>query len=236
VLNGEDGEFGFFDSICGRQGVKVVPFYPSCVGSEISKALCMPGEYNLANAVCAFTVASVLGFSKSDILDGLSNVCVPGRCESVDNPAGIRIIIDYAHEGEGLARVLTALRKECHCRLICVFGAGGDRSPLRRHGMGKSAVKYADFSVVTNDNPRNEPPDEIIRDILEGIRGSEDKYTVIPDRKEAIKYALEIAREGDTVLLAGKGAQKFEEICGKRFPFDERKIVSEYYSTMNFPK
>ena len=102
--------------------------------------------------------------------------------------------------------------------------------------MGKAAVNHADFSVVTNDNPRNEPPMAIIDDILKGMRGNEDRYTVIPDRKEAIKYALGIAREGDTVLLAGKGAQKFEEICGKRFPLDERDIVSEYYSTMNFPK
>lgn len=236
VLNGEDGEFGFFDGICRELGVKALPFYPSRAEKEISEALCMPGDYNLANAVCACTVAKALGFCGSDILEGLSTVCVPGRCESVENPAGIRIIIDYAHEGEGLTRVLTALRKDCDGRIICVFGAGGDRSPLRRHGMGKAAVKYADLSVVTNDNPRGESPETIIADILEGMRGGEEKYTVIPDRKEAIKYALGVAREGDTVLLAGKGAQKFEEICGKRFPLDEREIVSEYYSTMNFPK
>ena len=236
VLNGEDGEFGFFDNVCKERGITVIPFYPSCSEKGISEALCMPGEYNFANAVCAYSVAKALGFSESDILNGLSTVCVPGRCENVDNPEGVRIVIDYAHEGEGLARVLTALRKECEGRLICVFGAGGDRSPLRRHGMGKAAVNHADFSVVTNDNPRNEPPMAIIDDILKGMRGNEDRYTVIPDRKEAIKYALGIAREGDTVLLAGTGAQKFEEICGKRFPLDERDIVSEYYSTMNFPK
>ena len=236
LLNGEDKEYERFSAVCVKNKKPYELFYPSKQAEKISEHLKMPGDYNVSNAVCAFFAARHLGFGDDDILKGIENVNVPGRCERVEVGCGVSVIIDYAHSGESLENVLKGLRSTCRGKIICVFGAGGDRSPLRRHGMGSAAVNYADYSVVTNDNPRTEEPSSIIDDILSGMKGFEDKYTVITDRKDAIFYALSIARKGDTVLLAGKGAQNYEEINGVRYPFDEREVVREYYSTMNLPK
>lgn len=229
LLNGDDSQCDFFVSKCEKLSVPYNCYYPSNCCDKIRTAVKMPGAYNVANALCACTIAEKLGYSWNNILKGIENVKVTGRCETVENPCGIRVVIDYAHNKESLENVLKALREECLGKLICVFGAGGDRSVLRRSGMGKAASEFADFSVVTSDNPRNEEPEKIIADILEGMKGKEKSFNVIRDRRQAIFYALSMAKPGDTVLLAGKGAQLYEEIKGVKYKLDEREVVAEYF-------
>lgn len=200
-------------------------FYVNNNRFEIS----LPGNFNIQNAICAIAVAREIGIEYEQIKNGLSNAKVYGRCERVESPEGVNIIIDYAHNKESLENILIALKKECKGKLYCVFGAGGDRSKLRRSGMGQAALRCADYSIITNDNPRSENPDDIISDILEGMNGFVDKYTVVPKRENAINLALTLAKKGDTVLLAGKGAQNYEEIRGVKYPFDERVAVSKFY-------
>jgi len=196
---------------------------------DTSYNVSLPGSFNISNAMCALSIARELGVDDKYIYKGLCTVSVCGRCERVENPCGIDIVIDYAHTGKSLENILKALREECHGKLYCVFGAGGNRSPLRRIGMGRAASEYADYSIITNDNPRYEDPTGIIDDIIKGM--NEGSYTVIPDREQAIHYALSVAKKGDTVLLAGKGAQNYQEICGIKYPFDEREAVSRYYKS-----
>lgn len=251
VINADDSENKYFADKCRSYDVdfsrfslvdKTAEYYCKSPKTKntYSKFKCngkriiipLPGNFNIHNAMCAIAILRELNISYDDIIKGISEVKVPGRCEAVPNPAGINIIIDYAHSGESLESILTALKTNKHGKLYCLFGAGGDRSKLRRSGMGQAASEYADYSIITSDNPRWEDPEEIINDILTGIPDKYKSYTVIPDREKAIRYSLSLAKKGDTVLLAGKGAQSYHEICGVKYPFDERKIVSQYYKEM----
>ncbi len=248
VLNMDDPNSTFFADKCLLNDIDFVYFslqntvaeyYCSssktkCISSKFRYsgkviAIPLPGDFNIQNAMCAISILEELGLKMKHIIKGLAKVKVPGRCESVANPAGINIIIDYAHNKESLENILSTLKKDCRGKLYCVFGAGGDRSKLRRGGMGEAASKFADYSVITSDNPRTEDPDDIIKDILQGIPSDYKNYTVFPERQKAIYHILAKAKKGDTVLLAGKGAQNYEEICGIKYPFDERETVSQYY-------
>lgn len=248
VINADDSNSKYFLDKCREAGVESVCF---SVGNKYSDYFCkplknkctssivryngkkinipLPGMFNIQNAICAIAVLKELGISDEQIIKGISGVKVAGRCESVPNPAGINIIIDYAHSKESLENILLTLKQNCRKKLYCVFGAGGDRSKLRRSGMGEAASKYADHIVITSDNPRTENRESIIKDILRGIPSEYKNFTVIPERENAICYALSMAKKGDTVLLAGKGAQNYEEVCGIKYPFDERETVSQYY-------
>lgn len=137
------------------------------------------------------------------------------------------IYIDYAHNAMALEGVLQTLREYCPARLICLFGCGGNRPKSRRYEMGETSGRLADFSIVTSDNPRYEDADAIIDDILTGMHRTDGRYVRITDRREAIAYALRIARPGDIVLLAGKGHETYQEIRGKKYPMDERRILTE---------
>ena len=132
-------------------------------------------------------------------------------------------VIDYAHNGESLTAALNALRKYRPTRLVCLFGSVGGRTEVRRRELGIAASAYADFSILTSDNPDREPPLAIIADIEKYMQDA--PYTVIPDRKEAIEYAVSHAEEGDIVLLAGKGHETYQLIDGKKQPFCEREIL-----------
>ena len=134
-------------------------------------------------------------------------------------------IIDYAHNGASLRAVLEALRGYKPKRLICLFGSVGDRTQMRRGELGAVANELADLSILTSDNPGNENPDKIISDIAAAFDTC--KYVCIPDRAEAIAYAVKHARKGDAVVLAGKGHENYQLICGKRIPFSEREILIE---------
>ena len=136
-------------------------------------------------------------------------------------------MIDYAHNAMALESLLETLRDYHPKRIVCVFGCGGNRSRARRFEMGEVSGRLADFTVITSDNPRFEDPQAIIDDIVTGIEKTDGKYITIIDRKEAIAYAIEHGQAGDVIVLAGKGHEDYQEICGKKYPMDERVLIKE---------
>ena len=158
--------------------------------------------------------------------NAVRSVCVPGRFEYVDTKdSGVSYIIDYAHTGSSLRSVLAAIYEYHPKRLICVFGSVGGRTELRRKELGEVANQYADYSIITEDNPNNEDSMKICRDIAACM--DYGKYEIITDRESAVKRAVSMAEEGDIVLFAGKGHEEYQLICGKKLPFSERKIIAK---------
>jgi UDP-N-acetylmuramoyl-L-alanyl-D-glutamate--2,6-diaminopimelate ligase len=136
------------------------------------------------------------------------------------------VLIDYAHTPDGLENVLSSVKGFCKGRLIAVFGCGGDRDPIKRPIMGKIGADIADIAIITSDNPRTEDPNAIIADIVKGI--DKNNYEVIENRVKAIGYAMDIARENDIIVLAGKGHETYQEINGVKNHLDEREVVAAY--------
>ena len=136
-------------------------------------------------------------------------------------------MIDYAHNGMSLESLLKAIREYNPSRMITLFGCGGDRDKSRRYEMGEVSGKYSDFSIITSDNPRTEDPQAIINDIIEGINRTDGEYIDIVDRKEAIRFAIMNAKEGDVIILAGKGHEDYQEINGVKHHMDERDLIRE---------
>ena len=136
-------------------------------------------------------------------------------------------MIDYAHNAMSLEALLVNIRKYGPKRIICLFGCGGNRSKARRYEMGEVSSRLADLTVVTSDNPRNEEPMDIINDILVGVKKADGAYVTIPDRKEAIRYCMEQGREGDVIILAGKGHEDYQEIKGVKHHMDERELIAD---------
>lgn len=196
------------------------------VGREIFDIeLNIPGDFNAMNALEAIAVCHGYGVSVQNIAKALKEVFIDGRFE-VLHINGADFIIDYAHNGESLRAVLTTLRSYEPRRLICLYGSVGGRTQMRRGELGKVAAALADLSILTSDNPASEDPMNIINDIAAEY-GEKHEYVAIPDRREAIEYAFRNAREGDIVLLAGKGHEKYQLIGTKREPFCERDILME---------
>lgn len=192
----------------------------------------LPGRHNIYNILAATGMAISQGMPVEAILGGIRKTnYVPGRLQSIPNKLGISVIVDYAHTDDALKNVITALRELSKGKIIVVFGCGGDRDPGKRPKMGGVVGKLADFAVVTSDNPRSENPETIISQILDGINGG-CKYVKITDRKEAIKYAIEIAQPNDTVLIAGKGHETYQEFKNNIVIFDDREIATEIISNM----
>ena len=143
------------------------------------------------------------------------------------------MLIDYAYSGIAMENVLTTIKESNPKRIVTVFGCGGNRSRQRRYDTGEVSGKLADLSILTADNPRYEDNDEIIKDILVGINKTNGKYEIIPDRKDAIKYSIVNAKEGDVILILGKGHEDYQEINGVRYPFDERVIIKEILDSLS---
>ena len=142
-------------------------------------------------------------------------------------------MIDYAHNAMSLKSLLTALKAYEPKRLFCLFGCGGNRSRDRRFEMGDISSRYADLTIVTSDNPRFEEPEAIIEDILTGVKKADGAYVMVPDRKEAIRYAILKAQDEDVIVLAGKGHEDYQEIKGVKYPMDERVLIREILSEMS---
>ena len=187
----------------------------------------IPGRFSVYNSLAAISVALKLGVSSENIEETLLNIRVPGRSELVDNNKELTIMIDYAHSPESLENILSTVKKYTQGKLICVFGCGGDRDNGKRPIMGEIAGKIADYTIITSDNPRSEDTEEITKQIEKGIKQTKGKYEVIVDRKQAIAKALKMAHKHDIVVIAGKGHELTQEINGKKYPFDERKIVQD---------
>lgn len=192
----------------------------------------IPGKFNAYNALAAIGCCQVLGIPLEAIQKGLREVKVKGRVEPVPVPGNFTLLLDYAHNALSMESLLTTLREYRPKRLICLFGAGGNRPKVRRYEMGEVSGKLADLSVITADNSRFENVLDIIEDIKTGMKKTSGEYLVIPDRREAIRWCLENAGEGDIVVLAGKGHEDYQEIEGVKHPFDERVVIAELLKEM----
>ena len=195
--------------------------------------LLLTGMFNVYNALVAAACALILGVSLEDIKKGLEAVVsVPGRVEMLATDTPYRMILDYSHSPDALENILHTVREFCRGRVILVFGCGGDRDKGKRPMMGEIAGKLADYSILTSDNPRFEDPMTILGAIEQGIKPTGAKYEVIENRREAIRQAMEMAVGGDIIVLAGKGHETYQDICGVKLPFDEKEIVGELLSEM----
>ena len=191
----------------------------------------IPGKFNVYNSLAAAAVCLSLGFSAEEVAKGLIiSKGAKGRAELVPANAPFSVMIDYAHTPDGLYNILTTLKEITTGRIITVFGAPGDRDRTKRPEMGEIAGKYSSFCVITSDNPASEAPDDIIEEVKPGVIRSGCEFTTITDRKEAILYALDMAKEGDTVLLAGKGHENYQITKSGKIPFSEEEIVKEHLS------
>lgn len=190
----------------------------------------LTGRFNVYNALAAYTVGMALGHRTEDVKSALEEVAgVAGRFELVDRGQEFAVIVDYAHTPDSLENILTTARQFTTGRLITVFGCGGDRDRTKRPIMGEIAARYSDLAVVTSDNPRTEAPDKIIQDVLEGVNrmATPEQYLVLPDRREAIHQAVDLARKGDVVVIAGKGHEDYQIIGSTKIHFDDREVVAE---------
>lgn len=188
----------------------------------------LTGRFNMYNTLCAAAIASSLGFSLSAVIDGIRNVKkVDGRFNII-NTARCSVIIDFAHTDDGIANILRAIREFAPARIITVFGCGGNRDTTKRAIMGKIVSTLSDHCFVTSDNPRFEPPLDIILQIEKGIKEvGNTNYTAIVDRKEAIRAALAMANKDDIVLIAGKGAERYNDVMGRKQPYNDERYVLE---------
>lgn len=189
----------------------------------------IPGEFSLYNALAAIAALRLLGVGTAASARELQYCAgVRGRCEVVPTDTDYTVLIDYAHTPDGLRSVLEAVCGFAENRVLLVFGCGGDRDRTKRARMGRIASALSDFAVLTSDNPRTESPYAILHDVLGGMRGSTTPFAVIENRREAIAYALDHARRGDVVLLAGKGHETGQIVGTRAEPLDERDVVREY--------
>lgn len=188
----------------------------------------MPAEYNVSNALAAAACARILGVDTETIAAGLENLeRVPGRLECAGIYNGGSIFVDFAHTPDGLEKSLGTLKKLCRGKLYCLFGCGGNRDATKRPIMGAIAAKYADFLVITSDNPRFEDPYDIILQIEEGVRPSGKAYVTVTDRRTATEYAIGLLREGDILLVAGKGGENYQEIMGIKHDYNDNTVIKE---------
>ncbi len=190
----------------------------------------IPGKFTVYNVLTVLGCALGLGIRLQDAAAALESAeGVKGRVEVVPTPGKpYTVLIDYAHTPDGLENVLSSVRGYCKGRLISVFGCGGDRDPIKRPIMGRIGVELSDLAIITSDNPRTEEPNAIIRDICQGIDQEKDNYIVIENRPKAIRYAMDIAKIHDIIVLAGKGHETYQEIHGVKHHLDEREVVAAY--------
>jgi UDP-N-acetylmuramoyl-L-alanyl-D-glutamate--2,6-diaminopimelate ligase len=188
------------------------------------------GAYNVSNALAASAALWSLGWTAAELAEGLADLPqIPGRLERVPTPSGnATVLIDFAHTPDALARALGAVRPLVRGRLMVVFGAGGDRDRGKRSEMGRVAARAADLAIVTSDNPRTEDPERIIDDIEAGMGDARRRR--IPDRKEAIAWALANAGAEDVIVLAGKGHETYQIRGTEKLPFDERAVVRSIFA------
>ncbi len=214
---------------------KAIKYYPSSVEYELVSDSILNhiefhtgGAFSVYNSMCAAVCALEIGVPIESVSRAISLISgIKGRAESVPTGKDFTVIIDYAHTPDGLKNILKTFRECEKNRVIALFGCGGDRDKTKRPIMGKIAVRYADYVIITSDNPRSENPLEIIKDILVGTEGSTTPITVIENRIEAIKYAVSIAQKDDIIVLAGKGHETYQILNDGTIHLDEREIVRD---------
>lgn len=195
-------------------------------GKTYPMHLCIPGRFSVYNALCAAGAALAMGIDIETVIKGLGKATgVMGRCEVVPTDTDYSVIIDYAHTPDGLENIIKTVKEFAKGRVITLFGCGGDRDSTKRSIMGEIAGIYSDYCILTSDNPRTEEPMSIVKMIEEGIKKTDAEYTLIVDRKEAIEYALRMAKKDDVIILAGKGQETYQIIGKTKIDFDERVVV-----------
>ncbi len=191
----------------------------------------IPGRFTVSNSLAAASCAFLLGVRQEHIVPALMQMeNVKGRIDRVNIDAPYSIFIDFAHTPDALENVLKTIGQFARGRIITLFGCGGDRDRTKRPLMAKTACALSDFVIVTSDNSRTEEKADIIRDILEGMKDTKTPYRVIEDRSEAIRFGMDLAREGDVILLAGKGHEEYEIDKTGKHPYSERQIVLDYHN------
>ncbi len=185
----------------------------------------LPGRFNIYNAMCAACTGVVLGMPEEVILHALEHVKVRGRVEAMPVSEEFSVLIDFAHNGVSSESVLSTLREYKPNRIVSIFGCGGNRSKVRRYEMGEVIGRMSELAIITSDNPRREDVMDIIEDIKVGMAKSNGNYVVIPDREEAVAYALEHAEKGDMIVLLGKGHEEYQEINGVKHHYSEREAI-----------
>lgn len=222
-LKNPDADFFAGDILYTTNGVEFTLKY-----KQICAKVCfgVPGIHSVYNALAAIAACMNLSISIHSIVNALISIdFIKGRSEVIKVKNGVRIICDYAHTPDGLLNILKSTRESTSDRIILVFGCGGDRDKSKRELMGKIASDYSDKIVITSDNPRTEKPGAIISDIIKGIDKTKE-YIAIIDRKDAIRYSIVNAKQGDTIILAGKGHEEYQILGDKKIYFDERKVVN----------
>lgn len=187
--------------------------------------ICSPGTFSIYNALAVIAVCKYLGVKREIMIDALKSAKVNGRVEVLPVLPYATVIVDYAHNGVSLENILQTLKNYDHNRLICLFGSVGGRTEIRRKELGDVAARECDLAILTSDNPDFEDPMNVINDIAESFEGSACEIIKIPDREEAVKYAIRNAKEGDMIVFAGKGHEKYQLINGEKIPFDEIDIA-----------
>ncbi len=200
-------------------------------GDHYLLSLSLVGLPNVYNATASFAASLLMGYDPETTIKGISQCSyIPGRFEKIDEGQDFTLFVDYAHTDDALENLLCSLQEIKTGRLITVFGCGGDRDRTKRPKMGAAAVKHSDFVIVTSDNPRSEDPEAIIAEIESGIKeipDSSSKYWTIVDRKQAIREAVNMAEASDTVVIAGKGHEPYQQIKEIFTPFDDREIAAK---------
>ena len=208
-----------------------VEFEALTLGDLVRVHLPIPGGFSIYNALAVLSAGLSLNLPLGEMARVMRTVKgVKGRVEVVPVPRAYTVLIDYAHTPDALENILMTARDFTAGRLICVFGCGGDRDRGKRPLMGAAAGELADIVVLTSDNPRSEDPEEIIREILPGLEGTDARLHIQPDRREAIGWALSQGGPGDVIVLAGKGHETYQEAAGVQYPMDEREIVASWFA------
>ncbi len=200
---------------------------------EVEVTVGVPGKFTVYNSLTALAVCRHFNIPEETIKRALRAVKVKGRVEPVEVSNRFTVMIDYAHNAMSLKSLLTTLADYQPKRIVSLFGCGGNRSRDRRFEMGEISSEYADLTVITSDNPRTEEPKAIMEDILTGVKRKNGEYVMIQDRKEAIRFCILNAREGDVIVLAGKGHEDYQEINGVKYPMDERVLIREIIEEMS---
>jgi len=226
--------FGFGDDAELRpEGLELGPQGARFTAGGLELDTRLRGRFNVENVLGAVAAARLLELPDEAIARGVKELRgVPGRFEAVDEGQPFAVLVDYAHTPDSLENVLRTARDLTHGRLVCVFGCGGDRDRGKRPQMGRIASELADAAIVTSDNPRSEKPDAIIGEIVAGAVGEVD---VEPDRREAIARAIELAEEGDVVVIAGKGHEQGQQFADRTLPFDDRDVAREALRRLGAP-
>ena len=206
-------------------GVKAKIYSP---WGESSLTLPLIGQFNLSNALAVLAAMCAAGFSFTDVIQQLALLkSVPGRMQRLGGNGAPLVIVDYAHTPDALEKVLQALRLHVRGKLYCVVGCGGERDSGKRPIMGRIAEQLSDGLIITNDNPRHEDPAEIAAQIVKGLANPQ-RATIMLDRSKAIEKSIQLATSADCILIAGKGAERYQQIGDEKFPFDDVEQATRF--------